>query len=407
MTNSRLLNAMSSTNPEPTKTTTQNGAGAYVDTGNALVDLLHKLGNCRGESINFLVSEATRVDLDATIALLLHARDIRGGMAERDTPIQALAFVANKHLDVAQGTALIRALAELGRFKDLRDISPKLHSSVLRDYIITFWLDQIFKENNALAAKWVPVKDKKGARPFRHAAGLSEMQWRKAIVAKRNLVETLMSQGKWDEINFNHVPSRAMNTYYKAFKEHQPERFEAYLSALTKKTEGVKVNSATLFPYEIIRNNDVAMRDAQWDALPNYFEDEKENILCVVDTSGSMCQPANPEDSYSASPVSCLDVALSLGLYCSERINGMFKNHFITFSAKPTLQSVSGTLSQRLRQMERADWSMNTNIQAMFDLILDKAMRANLSHDDMPSKILIVSDMQFDACISGATQNSF
>lgn len=401
---SRLFSAMSGANPTPPKTRTANGDVAYASSGSPLVDLMQKLGNARGQSITGLVNAAAAVDLNATIALLLHARDIRGGMGERDTSIRALARLAINFLDVTQTKALVRAIVALGRFKDLSSFMVLVEASAIQDYIVMFWVDEVLVKKNALAAKWIPVKDRKGAKIFRKHAGLNERDWRKAVVEVRQIVETQMSEGKWDEINFSHVPSRAMNLYYAAFKKHQPARFQAYLDALTKpelKTKGVKMNSGTLYPYEIIENlcrGNAQMADAQWDALPNFFEGEKANILCVVDTSGSMTQRSNPNDRSSPS---CLSVACSLALYCSERVDSIFKDSFISFSTRPTIQQVTGSISQRFRQMDCTDWDMTTNLGAVFNLVLNTAVRNNLPHEDMPSKILIVSDMQFDACVNG------
>jgi len=111
----------------------------------------------------------------------------------------------------------------------------------------------------------------------------------------------------------------------------------------------------------------------------------------MVDVSGSMtCSAGNNPN------LTCMDVAISLGLYISERNEGPFKNAFLTFSGKPKLQVLNGSLKDRYIQLSRAEWAMNTNIEAAFKQVLDQAIKHNVSADQMPDKILILSDMQFD-----------
>ena len=93
-----------------------------------------------------------------------------------------------------------------------------------------------------------------------------------------------------------------------------------------------------------------------------------------------------------------IDIAVALSIYMSERMGGHFKDTFLTFSTRPTLQKLSGSLKDRISQLERAQWDMSTNLQAAFELILDTAVKHRLTQADLPTKILIVSDMEFDAC---------
>jgi len=127
--------------------------------------------------------------------------------------------------------------------------------------------------------------------------------------------------------------------------------------------------------------------------LPNYLEGSNENILPVVDVSGSMCVPVSGS-------VQAIDVAISLGLYVSERMGGVFKDKFITFSGTPEVLKLSGDLGNRHDEMARSDWGMNTDVGAVFKLILDTAVTYKIDEKDMPTKILILSDMEFDQCIT-------
>jgi hypothetical protein len=121
------------------------------------------------------------------------------------------------------------------------------------------------------------------------------------------------------------------------------------------------------------------------------MEGSNERILPVVDVSGSMDQPISGQ-------VTAMDAAISLGLYISERNVGVFKDQFITFSERPNFVKLVGDLSQRYQSMSKSDWGYNTNIQKVFDLVLNSAKKSSVKEDQMPTKILILSDMEFDAC---------
>lgn len=241
------------------------------------------------------------------------------------------------------------------------------------------------------AAKWMPRKGKTAAK-LRNYMGMSPKQYRKTLVEGTNVVEQLMCAKRWEDIDFSKLPSVASARYQKAFWKNAKESYETYISKL--QSGEAKINAGAVYPYDVTKslgrgNADVAME--QWKALPNYLEGADEMILPMVDVSGSMsCAAGNNPN------VTCMDVAISLGLYISERNVGPFKDAFLTFSAEPELQVLSGNLKDRFTQLKRSEWGMNTNIEAAFKKILDQAIKHQVSSDQMPDKILILSDMQFD-----------
>ena len=197
-----------------------------------------------------------------------------------------------------------------------------------------------------------------------------------------------MCAKEWNEINFEHVPSLAMSRYGMAFSKNSQEHFSKYVENL-KKGEA-KVNTGAIYPYDVTKalfKNDAA--EEQWKALPNFLEGNTEKILPLVDVSGSM-------DTGCGGNLTCMDVAISLGLYISERNEGPFKDHFLTFSSNPELQHLTGDLKDRFNQMKRADWGMSTNLEKAYKLILDQAVKHNISQEEMPTQLLILSDMEFD-----------
>jgi hypothetical protein len=208
--------------------------------------------------------------------------------------------------------------------------------------------------------------------------------------ARIDIVERKMSAGRWSEIDYSTVPSRAMYIYRKAFMRHDPERFTAYLASV--KAGKSKINAGVMYPYEIlgklVTQGPSETLDLMWGAMPDYFSDQAgKKVICVCDTSGSMLY--NGGMPYY--------VATSLTMYAAERMTGMFADTAITFSANPQFVTIRREASLRDRYMALSHGSgYNTNFQAVLDLILDTAVRAGIAQDQMPDIIMVISDMQFD-----------
>lgn len=244
-----------------------------------------------------------------------------------------------------------------------------------------------------LCAKWQKRQGAE-ANKIRSYLKLTPKQYRQLVVGLSNTVEQKMCAQDWSDIVYPHVPSVAAGRYQKAFLKHDPAGYGEYKEKLV--TGEAKINASVSYPYDVIRslrNGDRAVSIAQWKALPNYLEGSNENIMPVVDVSGSM-------GSVVAGSVSALDVAISLGLYVSERMGGVFKDQFVTFSGSPEMLHLKGDLGQRYDQMSRSNWAMNTDIGAVFKLILNAAVKHKVSQTEMPTKLLILSDMEFDACVT-------
>ena len=214
-----------------------------------------------------------------------------------------------------------------------------------------------------------------------------------------------MCAKEWDAINFNHVPSLASARYKKAFARHT-EKYKEWAAKLVstdpKVKAEVKVNAGAVYPYDVLKgvyslSYDKANRDhiiGQWEALPDYVGDA--SILPLVDVSGSMTSPAGGYNSKSE--VTCLDVAVSLGLYLADKNKGKFKDTFLTFSSSPQLLNLKGNVLEKAEQMVKSQWQMNTDLHKAIAKILEVAVSANVPAEEMPKTLLILSDMQFDAC---------
>jgi len=373
---------------------TENGMATNSTTLNDCVDLFFQIGALRGQDkqkkINAFVKAYSENPLTAT-KILFWARDVRGGAGERGTFREIITYMANSKTETLRKN--LNLISEYGRWDDLLVlVGTKLETEAL-DLIAT-----ALKEGNGLAAKWMPRGNSKDRTKKRQASALRKHMklepkaYRKMLAELSNTVEQLMCAKDFENIKYEHVPSKAMSDYMKAFSRNDLTRFQAYLESLSKGE--TKINAGAVYPYDITKNLKYGSSNGaseQWKALPNYMEGNNERVLPVVDTSGSMQTPAGGSAS-----VTCLDVSVSLGLYISERNEGPFKDAFVTFSQSPQLQYLKGSLSERYSQLSRCDWGYNTDLQAVFKLILNKAKRGNVSEDEMPTMILILSDMEFD-----------
>ena len=92
-----------------------------------------------------------------------------------------------------------------------------------------------------------------------------------------------------------------------------------------------------------------------------------------------------------------LNVAISLGLYCAERANGPFANHYVSFSRTPRLIETNGVdFCDKVYRIYRTNLCENTNIEATFDMLLQTALNNGCGQDELPQNIIVISDMEFD-----------
>jgi Domain of unknown function (DUF2828) len=371
---------------------TANGMKARKSSANAVVDLFYNIGASRGKDIVPAFTAAYVADKNLALRIALWARDARSGAGERELFRSILKHLEKTDKDAA--LALLKKVPELGRWDDIFVFTDK----DLKSAAYTM-LGDALREKNGLAAKWTPRKGEV-AREVREFFGMSPKFYRKSLVALTKVVETQMCAKDWDNINFSHVPSVAASRYKKAFNRNTT-KFAEYVASLVKGDPTVKVNASAIFPYDVLkgvgsyRTFDKTETDhviAQWEALPNYVGDA--NILPLVDVSGSMSSPAGKNTK-----VTCMDVAVSLGLYLAEKNQGKFKDTFLTFSDKPELMTLKGNVVQKMAQMVKSDWSMSTNLHAAFSKILDVAVKNEVPQSEMPEMVLILSDMQFNQCV--------
>lgn len=378
---------------------TENGALSNTSTLDPVLDFFSKAGAMRGrESEAFgLFQKAFDADPQSAIRVLFYLRDIRGGQGERSV----FRYILNQ-LDPDFVNKLIQYIPEYGRWDEV-PLTPAGISFIRRQLA----LDSLALgkgESVSLLAKWLPSEKTSSAATRQKALKLAkELDWtparyRKTVSALRKqikLLEQQMSAKKWDDIEFDKIPSQAHKKHTKAFYRHNEERYKSYLESVQKGEK--KINSGTLFAYQLY---DMVMRgsaqdekaaDALWANLPDYTRGD--NALVLADVSASM----------GGFPMS---VSVSLALYFAERNKGPFKDYFMTFTSQSRLQKVSGdTLSAKMRSIQSADWHGSTNLQSAFDAILKAARDSHASEDEMPKILYIISDMQFDLATGGGYYN--
>jgi len=374
-------------------TLTENGMTTNSTTLNECVNLFFQVGALRGQDKQRLISKFSKAfteDSLTAMKILFWARDVRGGAGERQIFRDIITWLAETHPTTLKKN--VHLISEYGRWDDfLTLVTSKTCWEVALECVRLGLLNE-----DGLCAKWMPRKGVK-ANIIRKYLGVTPKQYRKLLVRLTNVVETPMCSKDWSSIEYSKLPSLASSRYQRAFLKNDTKRYEEFKLALEKGE--TTVNAGALYPYDVVKslqfNGDNTVSQAQWESLPNYMEDSTDRILPIVDVSGSMtCSAGNNPN------LTCLDVAVSLGLYISERNEGVFKDTFLTFSSNPSLQVLNGPLVDRLSQLKSADWAMSTDLQQAFKLILNQAVKHDVPVEEMPTKLLILSDMEFDEATS-------
>lgn len=377
-----FVNAVQET---PVETRTINGMKTNASSMNALVDLFFAIGASRGKDMTKAFEKAIVANETLALRLLMWARDVRGGAGEREVVRKILTYMEKNHPAALE--RILPLIPEYGRFDDLLVFQTQAFKE--KAYVI---IGDALRAGNGLAAKWMPRKGPIAVE-IRNFFGMSPKQYRKSLVALTKVVEQDMCAKRWNMIEYSHVPSLAAARYQKAFNRNDPMGYAKYKSKLA--TGEAKINANAVYPYDVIKSGkfggDHAVMQAQWDALPRYIGDEL--VLPMCDVSGSMGCPVGGNDN-----LSCMDVCVSLGLYLADKNTGPFKDMFLTFSATPSINVLKGDLRSKLRQLETANWGMNTNLNAAFDEILRVAVKGKVKAADMPKYLLIMSDTEFDRC---------
>ncbi len=401
---------------EANTTLTENGAVTYASTLSDCLDLFATIGALRREADEEIITRFSRAyaeNADVAMKILFFGRDVRGGLGERRVFRIIVNWLAN-HEPAALRRNIAR-IPEYGRFDDLIALMgtacEKDALDVIREQLRA---DMASTRDVSLLAKWLPSVNTSSAETVRmgkkiaRALGMTDAEYRRALVKLRARIRIIENDLREKDYTFDYSaqPSKAMFKYRKAFIRNDGERYGAFMEQVSR---GEKtLHTGTLTPYEIIAPcvqpwdaprlsaEERKTMDVTWNALENFAADE--NALVVVDGSGSM---------YSSTPLPAA-VAMSLAIYFAERNTGAFKGHFITFSQNPRLVKIKGRdIVEKVRYCMCFNEVANTNIQRVFELILNAAVKHHTPPSEMPSRIYIVSDMEFDRCTQDASMTNF
>ena len=349
-------------------TKTTNGAITNQTSGKECLDLFQRIGNMRHhDRLRILEDFETAYIENKELAtqVLFWARAARIGSGERKTFHTILSEIGKTSPDFISDNT--KTIAELGYWKDL---VPYLH---IQSVVAVF--AQAIRDKDRLACKWAPRK----CAVLRDELKMTNKEYRKWLSEYSETVEQKMSEKTWSDIEYSSVPGSAMRRYGRAFDKQDTQRFEDWKNDKTS-----KASVSATYPHEVLACDDDKLAEKMWNNLPDLLSESDENILPMIDVSGSMFgQP--------------LSVAMSLGMYLSERSKGEFRDMFLTFSENPELVRLEGdSVAERLRNIQQADWGMSTDFEAAYEHILRVAKKHNVMKDSMPSMLLVLSDMQFD-----------
>ena len=400
---------------EANQTYTENGALTHASSGSACLDLFAAAGALRsadGAVIEEMVRRAFAEEGTLTLKIIFYARDVRMGLGERRffrIALQTLAWEAPQAVE-----RNLPYVVELGRYDDLLCLwNTPCEQAMLERIAEQLRLDQAAHEagqNVSLLAKWLPSVNASSAATVQQgkrlaaALGLSQKQYRQLLTVLRTDIDILEDHLRRRDYTFDYAkqPGQAMLKYWQAFLRNDGERYSDYMEQV--RAGQAMLKTGTLYPSEVIRPCLQRLSEAKrqvlettWRALPDYTGGE--NALVVADGSGSMYSWNNAQPALTA---------LSLAIYFAQRNQGAFHNHFITFSMRPQLVEIKGRdIYEQVRTCASYNEVANTNLQAVFDLILRTACKHHLSQAELPQTLYIISDMEFDSCAANAGVTNF
>ena len=402
---------------EANMTHTENGAVTYRSTRSECLDLFAAIGALRRESDKEITNRFLRAyaeNPDLAMKTLFFARDIRGGIGERRVFRTILKWLASNEPRSLEKN--IQYIAEYGRWDDLLVLmDTTCEGKALRHIKKQLAADCAALEAGesvSLLAKWLPSINASNedairqAKRIARALGMNDAQYRKTLSVLRAKISIIENNLREKDYTFDYSkqPSKAMFKYRKAFMRNDGERYTAFMNRVAEGAE--QLNTGVLMPYEIIHpffvnggvdDEERKAIDATWNAQEDFTDGE--NALVVIDGSGSMYGGADPIPA---------TVALSLGIYYAERNTGAFQNHFITFSENPKLVEIKGKdIYEKVRYCHQFNEVANTNIQRVFELILRAAVKNRVPQKNMPAKLYMISDMEFDYCTEDCSMTNF
>ena len=391
---------------------TENGALGFRTSGKELVDFnfgIASMRNSSEEEIKGRFLKTWNEEPFLALRMIFFARDCREGLGER-----RLARICLREISELQPDSLIKNLhliPEYGRWDDVTSligINNKIDEEIFK-LINNQLLEDIdgLTEGKpiSLLGKWLPsenassAKTKTLAKQVRKGLNMNSKSYRQLLSKLRkhiNIVERQMCAKEWDSIDYEKVPSIANIRYRNCFLRNDESRRREFLGAL--KNGEAKINASVSTPVDIVgayNHGDyhriIEIDDTLEEMWKNLSEVEVSNTLVVADGSGSMTWGGQGN-------ITPLTVANALAIYTAERNKG-FEGQFMTFGRDPQFVSINhlNTLKDKINLVNEYDDCGNTDIEKVFRVILETAKSNNYKQEDLPERVLIISDMEFDS----------
>jgi hypothetical protein len=401
---------------------TENGAAGFKQTKSGLLDMNFKVASYRQRSDSEIICDWTKAfseDANYSFKWIHFVRDIQEGLGERRLYRIVMSHICSitRDEDNVKSALLWNVNEGAGRWDDFIAVT---HQTSYWDWACETMWDKLQKDavsdHPSLLAKWLPSENT-SSKKTRKLATEIRTKWRKTSREYRKILSELRrrldvtevktSSNRWEDIDYQKVPSVANRKYNAAFYKHDAVRRGEFLEKVEKGE--AKINSSANFPHDIVAMYASKINMGSWRRDYNVQEDPAiealwkalkpmgiENTLVVADGSGSMTSAVSGR-------VTALDIANALAIYTSEHNSGEFKNKYITFSEHPQFVDFSraNTLLGKLMIAYSHNEVANTNIEAVFDLILNTAIKNKTSQEDLPKNICIISDMEFDSATVG------
>jgi len=420
---------------------TDNNGIALKTTNNIFLDLFVNIGRDYSyEELSNNMNECMKINPYKTIAIIFNCRDRKNGKKEKKISNDAMKWLKKNYWTKTYEGNIYNYINKYGCWNDI--LTKKYVD--LYDFEIKLIAEQLIKDKKnlelnepiSLCAKWAPSENKKydkknnisekiALKIYTILDNSNELSdeinkkykfqnkykefYRKMYLTplrnKINIIEKLMCNNEWNKIEYKNVPAIASKKFKNAFMKHDQERYNEYLNNVM--SGNTKINVTGILPHELVNyylTNENAEIDntieSQWKTILQEMKSSKlfNNLISVVDVSGSMFNAKN-----GSIPA---QVAIALGLLISNCTIGSFKNKVITFHETPEFHEIKGeTLKEQVECIRKANWGYNTNFESIADLIINYGKQNILSDSDMPQKLVILSDMQFDEAIKNYNYN--
>jgi hypothetical protein len=407
---------------------TDNNADALETTNNIFLDLFTNIvRDYDYNELDKLLQKCIDKDPYRTIAIIFNARDRKDGKKEKKISNDAYLWLKFNNFEKTYQHNINKYIEKYGSWKDVLYFVESINKKRIYDdrFECDLFANQLIKDkenfNNgesvSLCAKWCPGEKTHYQKRYNLTTKIinvlleknnittikSNEYFRKEYLTplrnKIDIVEKKMCYNEWRDIDYEKVPSIASKKYKNAFMKRDNERYLEYLRNVSKGIQ--KINVTGILPHELVnyylqdetRELDLTIEN-QWKTI---LDDMKKTglfnkLIAVVDVSGSMFSASN-----GSIPA---QVAIALGLLISNCCQGMYKNKVITFHSSPSFHEIKGnTLKDQVECIRNAEWGYNTNFELIADLIIKYGKEHNLTDFDMPEKLVVLSDMQFDEAV--------